>query len=249
LSIYPQILGVYSLEKKADVGAGGTTGQYQQKTYWYVRRMGDDEYEVQPLNEKHVPSGMKNNLAKSDFISGYTPEPKFYEANTLPVLNSLKKKVEKGEECFDKGLLDEAEREFLKALMIDDLNVEANFGLGSVYCEQKEYQKVKKVLNILMNTDAAFQEEQRLRFNKLGINLRKQGLHEDAIRYYCKSLEYSSKDDHLHFNTARAYFDNGQHDKCLEHLGIALKLNPNFKEAEKFMAYCLKKAPLVEKLL
>ncbi|MDY7000974.1 MAG: tetratricopeptide repeat protein [Thermodesulfobacteriota bacterium] len=249
MSIYPQILGVYSLEKKTDIGSGSTADQYQQKTYWYVRRTNDDEYEVQPLNEKNVPSGIKNTLAKSEFVSGYTPEPKYYEANTLPVLNSLKKKISKGEKYFDEGLLDQSEREFLKALMIDELNVEANFGLGSVYCEKKEYQKVKKVLDILLNIDESFQEEQRLRFNKLGINLRKQGLHEDAIRYYRKSLEYNNKDDHLHFNAARAYFDNGQRDKCLEHLGIALKLNPEFKEAEKFMAYCLKKAPLVEKLL
>jgi len=249
LAIYPQILGIYSLERKTSIGSGATADQYQQKTYWYVRRMGDDEYEVQPLNKSHVPSGMKSSLAKSEFISGYTPEPKYYEANTLPVLISLKKKIEKGEEYFDKGLLDESEREFLKALMIDELNVEANFGLGTVYCEKKEFRKLKKVMDILLNTDAAFQEEQRQRFNKLGINLRKQGLHEDAIRYYSKSLEYNDSDDHLHFNAARAYFDNGQHDKCLEHLGIALKLNPEFKEAEKFMSYCLKKAPLVEKIL
>ena len=249
MSIYPQILGVYSLEKKTDIGSGATADQYQQKTYWYVRRINDDEYELQPLNNNHVPSGMKSILAKSEFISGYTPEPKYYETNTLPVLTSLKKKIEKGEEYFDKGLLDEAEREFLKALMIDEINVEANFGLGSVYCEKQEYQKVKKVLDILLNNDASFQEEQRHRFNKLGINLRKQGLHEDAIRYYNKSLEYNDSDDHLHFNAARAYFDNGQHDKCIEHLEKALKLNPGFKEAEKFMAYCRKHAPLVEKLL
>ncbi|MDY7000971.1 MAG: hypothetical protein SVS15_04215 [Thermodesulfobacteriota bacterium] len=244
MSTYPQILGIYSMEKKADVGGTGgkTLGRYQQKTFWFVRRTDDDEYEIQPLNSNHVPSGVKSTLSGEEFIKSYVPEPGYYETNTVPALKTLGKKLEKGEELFKEGNLDEAEREFAKALMIDDVNVEANMGLGSVHCEKKEFQKVKKVLNILLNSDATFQEGQRKQFNTFGISLRKQGLLEEARQYYGKALEFNDRDEHLHFNMARVYFTEGENETCLKHLKTALELDPKFEEAKKFLNYCQKKS-------
>jgi len=242
VSTYPQIIGIYSMEKEAGVGGTGgkTLGRYQQKTFWYARRIADDEYEVQPLNSNHVPSGVKSTLSGEEFIKAYVPEPGYYETNTVPALKTLGKKLEKGEELFKEGNLDEAEREFAKALMIDDVNVEASLGLGSVHCEKKEFQKVKKVLDILLNSDAAFQEGQRKQFNTFGISLRKQGLLEEARQYYSKALEFNDQDEHLHFNLARVYFTDGENETCLKHLKTALELDPGFKEAQKFLDYCQK---------
>ncbi|GAB6175811.1 tetratricopeptide repeat protein [Desulfobaculum senezii] len=241
MSQYPQILGVFSRTQAAGVGHGATQGEYSQTTYWYVRRLDDDEYEVQPLNDHHVPSGLRNSITKGDFISAYAPEPRFYEQNTVPAIKSLQQKIRKGEEAYADGNLDEAEKAFLKALMIDELNVEANMGVGSVYADKGEFHKVKKVLNILLNQDATFVAEQRVRFNRLGMSLRKQGMNAEALRYYEKALEYHDKDENLHFNTARVYYDLGRKEECIRHINAALAISPNMEPARKFLRYVEKK--------
>ncbi|MBU1003805.1 MAG: hypothetical protein KKE73_14935 [Proteobacteria bacterium] len=241
MSIYPQILGVYSLQQASNVGTGGTQGQYDQVTFWYVRRMNDNDYEVRPLNAYHVPSGVCTTLEQGVFASQYVPEPSFYEIHTQPALKSLEAKIVKGEEEFAKGNLDEAERAFLKALMIDDQNVPANLGVGAVYTEKKEFDKLRKVLKILLNKDETFAAEQRQRFNTLGASLRKQGLHDEALAYYLKALENSQDDENLHFNVARVYFEKGDQMKTIEHLAKCLAINPGLEVAQKFMRHCEKK--------
>lgn len=246
MSIYPQILGVFSMTKETGVGAGATKGDHSATTYWYVRRLDDDSYEVQPLNARHVPSGLRNSITKGDFITSYSPEPRFYEQNTIPALRSLKNKVKRGEEFYAKGNLDEAEKEFLKALMIDELNVDANMGVGAVYADKGEFHKVKKVLDILLNQDETFVAEQRVRFNKLGMSLRKQGMNSEALRYYEKALEYNDKDENLHFNMARVYFDMRKKDECLAHINAALAIAPDMEHAKKFLLYVEKRGVPIE---
>lgn len=236
--MYPRILGIYS--RNTDKGHGEASAKRKQQTHWFVRRLSDDEFEVRPLNPNHVPSGVKILLGKGEFVTGYTPEPQYYERNTLPALKSLSKKIELGEQFFKKGLLSKAEQEFLKATMIDEENAKANLGLGSVYAEQGEFRKIKKVLARLLNNDEVFQEEQRRQFNTFGIGLRKQKMYEEAIAYYSKALEYDDKDENLYFNLARAHFDKGDEISCLQNLEAALKLRPDFEEARKFMAYAEK---------
>lgn len=235
--MYPQILGVYSKQEVKDVGSGATRRGHQEITFWFVRRVDTDEYEVQPLNSNHVPSGMRVTMSKGMFLQGYTPEPNYYETRTLPALKSLQKKIELGEKFFQQGLLSKAEKEFLKAVMVDDQNAQANLGLGAVYSEQGDFAKVRKVIGVLLNNDDAFREEQRQQFNIFGISLRKQGLHEDAIRFYSKALDVDPNDEHLHFNLARVYFDHGEELECLKHIETALKLNPQFEAGRKFLEY------------
>lgn len=239
--MYPQILGVYSNTKSQEVGAGTTSRAAKQQTYWFVRRINNDDYEIQPLNASNVPSGMRTTITKGELIQNYEPEPGYYESRTLPALKSLQKKVELGEKFFRKGLLGQAEKEFLKAIMVDDQHAEANLGLGAVYCEQKEFQKVKKVIGVLLNNDDAFKEEQRQQFNTFGISLRKQGMHGEAIRFYQRALEVDPNDEHLHFNLARVHLDNGDDLECLKHVETSLKLNPKFDAGQKFLNYLSKR--------
>lgn len=243
MSVYPQILGVFAKSTAGVVGAGTTRDSYEQTTYWYARRLGDDLYEVQPLNAAHVPSGVRSQLGKGEFMAQYAPEAAYYERNTLPAMKSLQKKIDEGDAHFAMGRLDEAEKAFLKALMIDELNIPANLGVGAVYSEKKEFQKVKKVLNILLANDETFQEAQRERFNTLGMSLRKQGLLEESLDYYLKALQFNDRDENLHFNLARVYFDMGERQATLHHLDQCLAINPQLEVATKFVKYCKKRLP------
>ncbi|WP_243359001.1 tetratricopeptide repeat protein [Fundidesulfovibrio terrae] len=238
MSDYPSVLGVFSLRKSDEVGTGATQARHAQLTYWYARQLDQTAVEVQPLNVYHVPSGIRKQAGLNDFLRSYTPEPRYYEANTVPALRSLTSKIEQGEKFFSMGLLDDAEKAFLKALMIDEVSVPANYGLGDVYTEQKEYLKLRKVLNVLMGLDDAFSLEYRQKLNTFGINLRKQGYLEESIAFFNKALEIQKNDENIYFNLARVHFDKGEIDKCIGILNIATTLNPEFIEARKFITYC-----------
>ena len=240
MSIYPQILGVYSERKAEEIGTGATRGVHEQLIYWFARRLDDDNFELQPLNTNHLPSGVKKIVSKGVFIKGFAPENKYYEQHTVAALKSLKAKVDKGEELFCKGELQKAEQEFLKALMLDDQNAKANLGLGSVYCENKNFKNLKKVLDVLLGNDATFQEEQRHQFNTFGISLRKSGLLEEAVKFYRAALDFNPQDENLHFNLARALFESKDLRLSLNHLEEALNLNPEMEEAAKLRNYVLK---------
>ncbi len=235
---FPMILGVFSLRRSEEVGTGATAAKHAQLTYWYARQLNTDMVEVQPLNLYHVPSGIRKTALLDEFLRSYTPEPRYYEINTVPALKSLKTKIDQGEKFFSLGLLDEAERAFLKALMIDEMNVPANYGLGEVYTEQKNYAKLVKVLGVLMGLDEAFSTEYRQKLNTFGISLRKQGFLDESLDFFTRALEIQSEDENIYFNLARVHFDKGDLDKCVEVLGTATSLNPDFSEAFKFIRYC-----------
>ncbi|GFK95416.1 Lipopolysaccharide assembly protein B [Fundidesulfovibrio magnetotacticus] len=235
---YPAILGVFSLRRNEEVGTGATQARHDQLTYWYARQLSPDVVEIQPLNVYHVPSGIKKLCPLDEFLRSYTPEPRYYEANTVPALNSLRAKIDQGEKFFSMGLLDDAEKAFLKALMIDEMSVPANYGLGDVYSEQKDFQKLRRVLTVLMGLDDAFSVEYRQKLNTFGVNLRKQGFFDESIAFFNKALELRKDDENIYFNLARVHFDKGEIEKCIGILNIATTLNPEFVEARKFMRYC-----------
>lgn len=238
---YPKILGVFSRKVEDEIGSGGTQRKHEAQTFWYVRRLSDEHFEVQPLNAHHVPSGIKTEYPRTEFLYQFSPEPDYYRRHTVPALQTLAKKIQQGERYFNLGMLDDAELEFIKALMIDDLNLAANYGLGKVYSEQKEYDKLKKVVDVLTGIDGAFNFEHRQKLNDFGINLRKNGHLDESIRYYNRALEFNTEDENLLFNLARAYFDKGEAEQAIATLETALTINPQFKEALKFLQYCRKR--------
>ena len=239
--MYPRILGVYSYRKSEDIGTGSTQKNYQSVTYWFVRRLDDDRYELQPLNTNHVPSGILTIIGSGEFAKSYFPENDYSNRYTVPAMKTLRAKIERGEDCYTNGDLEQAEKEFLKAVMVDENNASANLGLGSVYCDKGDYNKVKKVLAVILNNDAAFREEQRHQFNTFGIGLRKGGLYSEAMTYFRTALKGNPDDEHLLFNIARASLDTGDAQGAAESIARALEINPDFAEAQKFKTFLDKK--------
>lgn len=238
----PQVLGVYSYTKRAEAGTGSTVTEFMQKTYWFALRVSDEQIEVQPLNGNHVPSGIVKLLSKGEFVRDYEPEVEYYQKNTIPHMRSLKEKVEKGEEFFQEGNFNQAEAQFIKALVIDPDNARANLGLGSVYCETRNYEKIKGIFDkIIINPDT-FKKELSQQFNRFAVGLRKNKQYDEAILFYDKAITVNQEDENLYFNTARAYFEKGDFDEAISYLEAALRINPGFVEAHKFIRYCQKHA-------
>ncbi|MFH1914439.1 MAG: tetratricopeptide repeat protein [Pseudomonadota bacterium] len=230
-----EIMGVYSHSTKYEYKIGQRGSRYRHGTYWFVRKRSEDMYEVRPLNANHVPSGVTRLIDRDEFLKYYTPELSYYQDNTLPCLEALQKKVRLGRRYFNLGQRDRAEQEFCNAVLMQEDSVDANMALSEVYAEQQEFTKLRTVLDKLLNIDEVFREEQRHRFNDFGINLRKQGRFDDAIRFYAKALEVNEGDENLHFNMARALHGRGRCEECRKHLARCMELNPEMTEARCFL--------------
>ncbi|WP_022662320.1 tetratricopeptide repeat protein [Paucidesulfovibrio longus] len=230
-----EVLGVYSHSLKYQYQFGERGSSYRQGTYWFVIRLDEERYSVQPLNGHHLPSGVTKTVTKEEFLQYYTPEMEYFRKHTAPALESLREKLFMGRRFFDMGRLDKAEKLFCSIVLQDETNIDANTGLTEVYANQKRFTDLRTVLDRLFGVDDLFREQQRHKFNEFGILLRKQGLFDDAVRFYRKALEVNPEDDHLHFNLARAYYERGRKDSCLEHLYECLRLNPGLVEAACFL--------------
>lgn len=233
------ILGVYAKTIRPASRFGGPTGSAERKTYWFVRRLDDDTYEVQPLGRNHLPTGVALTISKRCLMAEYVPEVDYYERRTLPAMQSLQRKLDRGEELFQADQLDGAEREFAKILFLDEQNPQANLRLGDICCLKKDTKRLKKVLQRILTNERVFAEAVRQRFNEFGTNLRKIGLLEEALSYYTRAIAMNEEDEFLYFNAARVLWEMNEQEQCREYLEKALQLNPGFEEARRFLNFNL----------
>jgi len=238
---HEKINGVFSTQIIQKVGTGTTVRKTVKKTYWYVDELETGEIDIQPLNVNYVPSGAKRKVSKEDFLEKFAPEPEFYINTVYPKMREMNMAVINGEAHRERGENFSAELEFNHALTIDEENVRANFGLGLTYLERGDDSKANDIFERLVKLEAAFEPEHKHLFNEFGINLRKNKMYEQSVEYYQRALGLSQVDENLHYNIARAWFDKQNYPKTKEHLDEALRLNPDFEEAKKFLDYLAKK--------
>lgn len=138
---------------------------------------------------------------------------------------------------------------FKKAVKINDLFAEAYKGLAEAYMGKGDKEAYTRYLHKASEVFAQFDrmEEAKAAFievlkyerdipnpyNSLGVRLRKQGDYQGATHAYRRALELTPKDENIYYNLGKAYYFMGEIDTAGEAVTSALKLNPNFPEAEK----------------
>lgn len=78
-------------------------------------------------------------------------------------------------------------------------------------------------------------------YNSIGIALRRLNRFEVAESYYLRASQYLRKDPNLYFNIGRLYIDWKKWDKATKAAIMALKLKPDFMEAQKMLEYATEK--------
>ena len=236
-----RIRGVFSTQSLASVGTGTTKRKTIQKTYWFASEIEGDQIEVQPLNVNYIPSGPKKVITKDEFLDKFLPEPEFYTYTVFPKMRELNTTLARADRHRSRGESFSAEFEYSNALKVDEENIRGNFGLGLTYLERGDEGRANDIFERLVKLDAAFETQHKHLFNDFGINLRKSKMYEQAVAYYSRGLELTDKDENLHYNIARAYFEKGEVAKAVTHLDRALQLNPDLEEARQFLAFLEKK--------
>ncbi len=77
-------------------------------------------------------------------------------------------------------------------------------------------------------------------YNDTGISCRTSGDIDKAITEYKKAISISPDDENLYYNVARAYLEKGKKEDAEECIGLAVKINPKFREGLKLQHYIRK---------
>jgi tetratricopeptide (TPR) repeat protein len=237
-----KISGAFSTQAVSQVGTGTTRRKTVQKAYWFAEEGEPDGdgtrmVKVRPLNDNNVPSGPEEVIPLPDFLSRFSPEIEYYQAEVYPRMCELNEALKRAEEQRGQGALYSAQFEYESALGLDEKNVRANFGLGLTYMARGDADKAGDIFKRVVSLDAAFSPEHKHLFNEFGINLRKSGLTDQAVEYYTRALAISDDDENLFYNIARAYFERGDEAECRENLQRALELDPDMEVARRFMEF------------
>ncbi|MBW1709764.1 MAG: tetratricopeptide repeat protein [Deltaproteobacteria bacterium] len=187
------------------------------------------------------PLAFTEEVGVEEFRRHFTLQPDYDE--NVKSLNDIKigRIIDKAQEHYEKKEYLSAEYEFNRALDLDEENLRANFGVGKVYLSMGEPEKAVGVFEKVSQVEAVFEKKNKHVFNELGIELRKLGLHRQAVSFYKKALSFVKDDEHLYFNIGRAYYMDGDINSAGKYVKKALKLNPSLPEAKQLFTQIFEK--------
>ncbi|KHK04000.1 tetratricopeptide repeat protein [Desulfovibrio sp. TomC] len=223
-----RITGIFSLKTTITVGFGVTKNTALSETYWFVKEIDNDRFEVQSLDMDFKRQGKAVVITRDKLFEEYHLEPDLsYRMLSQPLLV--------GDHYRTTAKYANAEQEYQKIKRIDEDNIRANFGLGLVYLALNKTDKATYIFDRLVRLEEAFEPQHKHLFNEFGINLRKKGLFAEALKYYFRARELSRDDDHLLLNIARVYFEQNQLPEAEGMAKEALALNPDLAEAKRLL--------------
>ncbi|MBU2550052.1 MAG: tetratricopeptide repeat protein [Proteobacteria bacterium] len=233
--------GVYLESISAHIGTGGTAKSQTIENFYQATSVGEDMIQVQLLDMNDQPLALKETVSIEEFERRFKYQPDYLKKKQTAGNPRVEKSIAQAEAHLRRKEYFSAEFEYNKALKLDEENVRANFGVGKVYLATGELDKAKATFEKLASIEAVFEEENKHIFNELGVELRRLGLHDQAISHYMKALKIARDDEHLYYNIARAYLEKGEPKTAAKYLAQALKLNPGFEEGRR-LAAVVKKA-------
>ena len=224
-----RISGIFSLKATIKVGFGTTKRAALSETYWFVKEIEGDRFRVQSLDMDFKPQGEPFEISRKKLFEDYHLEPDLsYRLLSQPLLV--------GDHYRATAKHASAEREYLKVKGIDEENIRANFGLGLVYLAVDKKDKAVYIFDRLVGMEEAFEPRHKHLFNEFGINLRKKGLFDEALKYYFRARDLSKDDDHLLLNIARVYYEQKRLPEAEAAAREALAINPDLAEARRLLA-------------
>jgi tetratricopeptide (TPR) repeat protein len=223
-----RISGIFSLKTTLKVGFGVTKNTALSETYWFVKEIDDNKFEVQSLDMDFKRQGKAVVITRAKLFEDYHLEPDLsYRLLSQPLLV--------GDHYRSTAKYANAEQEYQKIKRIDEDNIRANFGLGLVYLAMDKTEKATYIFDRLVRLEEAFEPRHKHLFNEFGINLRKKALFDEALKYYFRARELSSEDDHLLLNIARVYFEQNRLPEAEAMAKEALAINPDLIEAKRLL--------------
>jgi tetratricopeptide (TPR) repeat protein len=223
---------VYLERIKSKVGTGDTAKAAVMENYWRAEPLSDGRFKMELLDLNDQPSGYSEVVEKEELESRFYLVENWQPRKHDPKKERADKLTARAERHLEKKEYLSAEFEYNNALKLDEENVRANFGLGKTYLAMGDPQKARDMFAKLAHIDAVLDPSNKHIFNECGMQLRKLGMHNEAIEYYRRALSLAKDDENLWFNFGRALWDGGYKDKALAAVKRASELNPDMAEAK-----------------
>ncbi|OGW05284.1 MAG: hypothetical protein A2889_06230 [Nitrospinae bacterium RIFCSPLOWO2_01_FULL_39_10] len=242
-----KIQGIYFERKLMTAGVGATAQEKTDDLHYYVREIPDGSIRLELLKGTTSTGIELDVISKEEFAKRFrscsehdcpfvqkTPEDKKKAKH-----NEI---VKEADEHLKNKEYNSAEFEYGRALKLNEESVRANYGMGKVYIETGRIEQAKQIFKKLSQTEALFEQENKHIFNEFGIDLRKNGMYDEAIGNYEKAISIDPKDENLYYNLGRAYKETGDYKTAYEKVKKALELKPDFKEAQEYLEFLKNKA-------
>ena len=150
-----RITGVFFEETTINLGTGHTQKSERVKNFCRADQLDNERIKLAYLGLEGLPTGIVIELPIDEFLKRFTLEPNF------KIKNENERVVDKhcalAEKHRARKEFNSAEWEYSKALKIDQENLRANFGIGTLYMEMGEPGKAKEVFKKLTQIDAIFE--------------------------------------------------------------------------------------------
>ena len=144
-----------------------------------------------------------------------------------------KKLLEEGRICLEQGDLNKARAAFTTLAKENKDEPELYGQIGELYLQYRAYEDAIGYLE----TALKLKPELVYLYNSIGIALRKTGDFPTAEKYYLRAANYLGRDPNLFFNLGRLYLDWERWDRAVLAASGALKIRPDFVEAQKLKEY------------
>jgi tetratricopeptide (TPR) repeat protein len=226
---------VYLERIKSKVGTGDTAKAAVMENYWRAEPQDDGKIKMELLDNQDQPSGYAEIVDLEEMESRFYLVEGWQPRKRDPKKEKADKLTARAERHLEKKEYLSAEFEYSNALKLDEENVRANFGLGKTYLAMGETEKARNIFGKLSNIDAVLEASNKHIFNECGMQLRKLGMHEEAIDYYRRALGLAKDDENLWFNFGRALWEGGHKDKAVSAIKQAASLNPDMVEAKAML--------------
>lgn len=183
------------------------------------------------LNDKHT--GLVEMVSEAELRGKYELVEDYFESKMTPEEKQAAKKIAQAKNHLERKEYHSAEFEFDAAIRMDERNLEANIGKSEALIGQGDMEGAQEVLAKVADMDELYDKSNKHHFNKFGITSRQAGFYDRAIEAYRKALELDPGDEGLHFNIARAYFEDGRLKESLTALAKVLKMSPDHPDANE----------------
>jgi len=223
---------VYLERIQSKVGTGDTAKSAVMENYWRAQPQASGQIKMELLDLNDQPSGYAELVEPEEFESRFYLVEGWQPKNRDPKKEKADKLTARAERHLEKKEYLSAEFEYSNALKLDEENVRANFGLGKTYLAMGEPVKARDMFSKLAHIDAVLDPSNKHIFNECGMQLRKLGMHDEAIEYYRRALGLAKDDENLWFNFGRALWDGGYKDKAKAAIKRASDINPEMTEAK-----------------
>ena len=227
---------IYLKQETIRLGFGSTSRDTVIENYFQVdEAVEENRISLRLLNISDQPFGEPTLLTREELEQDYTPCPDYFNNKKDPKAQLAEKHVELGEEHYDNRQFFSAERQFNKALALNEKNLKATLGKGKSLYARGEKKEAKEIFDHLSQMEDLYEQENKHIFNEFGIELRRRNLHDEAVANYAKAIAIDPGDPVLYYNLGRAHYEKKDREGSIEQLTKALTLKEDFKEAREFL--------------